>query len=60
MVDTSKSGAAVLPPVDKLTEFSEHIAVVVTENAIKQGITKEKITDARKAVENIKWQPKYS
>ena len=60
IVDTSKPGAAVLPPVDKLTEFSEHIALVVVENAIKQGITKKKIEDARQAVEETKWHPCYS
>lgn len=58
-VDASKPGAAVLPPVEKLTEFSEHIAIVVTENAMKQGITREKIEDARKAVDAMKWYPKY-
>ena len=59
IVDTSKPGAAVLPPVEKLTEFSEHIAVVVAESAIKQGLTREKIEDARKAVKAAKWYPKY-
>ena len=59
IVDVSKPGAAVLPPVEKLTEFSEHIAIVVTENAMKQGITREKIEDARKAVDAMKWYPKY-
>lgn len=58
-VDVSKPGAAVLPPVEKLTEFSEHIAIVVTENAMKQDITREKIEDARKAVDAMKWYPKY-
>ncbi|MBW4866328.1 NAD-dependent malic enzyme [Prevotella salivae] len=59
IVDVSKPGAAVLPPVEKLTEFSEHIAIVVTENAMKQGLTREKIEDARKAVDAMKWHPKY-
>ena len=58
-VDASKPGAAVLSPVEKLTEFSEHIAIVVTENAMKQGLTREKIEDARKAVDAMKWYPKY-
>lgn len=58
-VDASKPSAAVLPPVEKLTEFSEHIAIVVTENAMKQGLTREKIEDARKAVDAMKWYPKY-
>ena len=59
IVDTSKPGAAVLPPVEKLTEFSEHIAIVVAESAIKQGLTREKIEDARKAIKAAKWYPKY-
>ncbi|MGY3765616.1 malolactic enzyme [Vagococcus vulneris] len=59
IVDTSKDGAAVLPPVSKLTEFSETVAVAVGESAVNQGITKESISDIKAAIEKIKWQPKY-
>lgn len=59
IVDASAPGSAVLPPVDKLTEFSEHIARVVVECAIKEGLTREPIGDAQEAVLATKWTPCY-
>ncbi len=60
IVNPEEPGAAVLPPVEKLTEFSEHIAVVVAQNAVQQGITKRKIDSAEEAVKQMKWLPEYS
>ena len=60
IVNSDQPGAAVLPPVDKLTEFSEHLAIVVAQNAIQQGITKKKINNAQEAVRQMKWLPKYT
>ena len=60
IVNPDQPGAAVLPPVDKLTEFSEHLAIVVAQNAIQQGITKKKINNAQEAVRQMKWFPKYT
>lgn len=59
IVDPNSPGAAVLPPVDSLTSFSEHIAVVVAQNAIEQGITRENVGDAASAVKRMKWYPRY-
>ena len=60
IVNPDQPGAAVLPPVDKLTEFSEHLAIVVAQNAIQQGITKKKRNNAQEAVRQMKWFPKYT
>ncbi|MCP0887865.1 NAD-dependent malic enzyme [Ligilactobacillus sp. WILCCON 0076] len=59
IVDPDQPGAAVLPPVAQLTEFSQKVAEVVAQSAIDQGLTKENITDAKKAVADAKWEPKY-
>ena len=58
-VNVSEPGAAVLPPVNKITSFSQHLAEVVAQHAIDHKNTKENITDARAAVEHIKWYPRY-
>ena len=59
IVNVSEPGAAVLPPVNKITSFSQHLAEVVAQHAIDHQNTKENITDARAAVEHIKWYPRY-
>lgn len=48
-----------LPPVAKLTDFSQKVAEVVAQSAIDQGLSKENITDAKQAVATLKWEPKY-
>lgn len=57
IVDPDQPGAAVLPPVSKLQEFSQTVAQVVAKSAIDQGIAG--VTDAKKAVADMKWEPKY-
>ena len=57
IVDPDQPGAAVLPPVSKLQEFSETVAQVVAQSAIDQGLAQ--VTDAKKAVADMKWEPKY-
>lgn len=59
IVDTSKPGAAVLPPVSKLTEFSQTIAEVVVKSVVDQKLNKEEIKDIKQAVEEMKWYPEY-
>ena len=59
IVDTTKPGAAILPPVSKITEFSERIAVGVAEEAINQGLNREPISNAKEAVDALKWTPVY-
>lgn len=57
IVDPEQPGAAVLPPVSKLQEFSQTVAQVVAQSAIDQGLAG--VTDAKKAVADMKWEPKY-
>ena len=59
IVDVNKPGAAILPPVSKLTEFSHTIAETVVNSVVKQGLNREEITDAKSAVESAKWYPEY-
>lgn len=59
IVDPDQPGAAVLPPVNKLTEFSKKVAITVAQSAIDQGLAGEDITDAKKAVEEMTWEAKY-
>ncbi|MFC6323358.1 malolactic enzyme [Companilactobacillus baiquanensis] len=57
IVDPEEAGAAVLPPVSKLDEFSMTVAMGVAQQAIDEKLTDA--TDAKKAIEDIKWEPKY-
>ncbi|ALB28803.1 malolactic enzyme [Companilactobacillus heilongjiangensis] len=57
IVDPTQPGAAVLPPVSKLDEFSMTVAVGVAQQAIDEKLTDAK--DAKQAVADIKWEPKY-
>ncbi len=59
IVDTTKPGAATLPPVSKLTEFSQRVAEAVGQCALDQKLNREDITDIKEAIEKIKWTPKY-
>lgn len=57
IVDASQPGAAVLPPVSKLDVFSMTVANGVAQQAIDEKLSDA--TDAKKAVADIKWEPKY-
>ncbi|WP_125712813.1 malolactic enzyme [Companilactobacillus kedongensis] len=57
IVDPTEAGAAVLPPVSKLDEFSMTVAMGVAQQAIEEKLTDA--TDAKKAINDIKWEPKY-
>lgn len=57
IVDTTKPGAATLPPVEKLTQFSRTVAKAVAECAIKEGLAPEQDIDA--AIDAILWKPEY-
>lgn len=59
IVDPDQPGAAVLPPVEKLEEFSTKVAEVVAQSAIDQGLAGDGITDAKQAVADLKWVPRY-
>ncbi|BDR57681.1 malolactic enzyme [Xylocopilactobacillus apicola] len=59
IVDPSKSGAAVLPPVSKLDVFSQTVAENVCNQAIKEGLSQNDYKNGHDAVTAIRWQPKY-
>lgn len=59
IVDTSKQGAAVLPPVAKLTHFSETVAIAVAKEAIAQKLNTKEVLAVEKAVKETKWTPEY-
>lgn len=57
IVDPDQPGAAVLPPVAKLEEFTTKVSEVVAQSAIDQGFAG--VTDAKKAVADLKWKAEY-
>ena len=59
IVDPTQPGAAVLPPVAKLEEFTTKVSEVVAQSAIDQGLAGKGITDVQKAVADLKWEAKY-
>ena len=59
IVDVTKPGAAILPPVAKITEFSQTIAETVVKSVVAQKLNREEITDIKEAVESAKWVPEY-
>ncbi|WP_263640390.1 malolactic enzyme [Paucilactobacillus wasatchensis] len=60
IVDASQPGAAVLPPVTKLADFSQTVAQAVAASAIEQKISRVETKDAAAAVNAIKWEPEYA
>lgn len=59
IVDPTQPGAAVLPPVSKLDQFSQTVALAVANNAVAQGLTRENIADVQSAIDAARWEPKY-
>lgn len=58
-LDPKAPGAAVIPPVSKLTEFSETVAIAVGQCALDQKLNRKPITDIKKAIKDTKWEPVY-
>ena len=58
-LEINVEGAAVLPPVSKLTQFSETVANAVAECAVKQGLNRVQTNDVKKAVKSVIWKPVY-
>ena len=59
IVDATKPGAAVLPPVTQLAEFSQTVAQAVAQSALDQGISQADSKDAAQLVADLKWEPEY-
>lgn len=58
-LEINVEGSAVLPPVSKLTQFSETVAAAVAECAVKQGLNRVQTNDVKKAVKSVIWKPVY-
>lgn len=59
IVDSTKPGAAVLPPVEKLNIFSQTVARAVANQAIKDHLNQNEYDDGKQAVEALRWAPEY-
>ena len=59
IIDTTNPGAAVLPPVSKLTEFSETVALAVGQSVLDQKLNTESLNNLKEAIKNTKWIPEY-
>lgn len=59
IVDSTKPGAAVLPPVEKLNIFSQTVAHAVANQAIKDHLNQNEYEDGKQAVEALRWAPEY-
>ena len=59
IIDVTKPGAATIPPVSKLTEFSETIAIAVANEAVAQNVATISKEEVPSAVKSVKWVPEY-
>lgn len=59
LVDVDQPGAAVLPPVTKLDQFSKTVANAVAAQAVAEKLNQNPIADVKAAVAAMQWQPVY-
>lgn len=59
IVDASEPGAAVLPPVNRLTEFSQTIAQAVAQAAVDEDMNQQPVKEVTQAIKNHQWTAKY-
>ncbi|MBV0929556.1 NAD-dependent malic enzyme [Lentilactobacillus sp. IMAU92037] len=59
IVDVSQPGAAVLPPVTKLNQFSDTVAAAVAQSAVGQKLNQKPIGSVTAAINEVKWEPTY-
>ncbi len=59
LVDFNRPGAAVLPPVSKLNQFSLNVARAVVKKAVSQGLNQIPIKDVHAAIQKVFWRPQY-
>lgn len=52
-------GAAVIPPVSKLTQFSQTVADAVAAKAVEQKLNRIPVTDVKATVRNHTWKAEY-
>ncbi len=59
IVDPRQPGAAVLPPVSQLRDFSETLAAAVAAEARKEGLNRAEFADPEQLVRDCKWEAEY-
>lgn len=59
IVDPDQPGAAVLPPVSKLSSFSDTVAEAVAQSAVDQKLNQKPIQLVSDVINATKWEPKY-
>lgn len=59
IVDVSQPGAAVLPPVTKLNQFSDTVAAAEGQSAVDQKLNQKTIESVTAAINDVKWEPTY-
>ena len=59
IIDMSKPGAPVLPPFKYVADVSIKVAEAVAKTAQEQGLARAEEKDMAKAVQALKWYPKY-
>lgn len=59
LITSDQLGTAVLPPVAKLTQFSQKVAAAVAQSLIDQGLAAPQFKDGQQAVAQSIWQAEY-
>lgn len=59
IIDMSEPGAPVLPPFKYVADVSIKVAEAVAKTAQEQGLARAEEKDMVKAVQTLKWYPKY-
>ncbi|MFV0617168.1 malolactic enzyme [Megasphaera sp. WILCCON 0056] len=59
LVNPARRGAAVLPPVSQLRDFSEIVAAAVAQEARKENLNQQSFQDPRILVKANKWEAIY-
>ena len=59
IIDITKPGAPVLPPFEYVADVAIKVAEAVANKAKEQGLARAKETNMDKAVQDLKWYPKY-
>ncbi|MEE8825467.1 MAG: malolactic enzyme [Lentilactobacillus sunkii] len=59
IVDPAQPGAAVLPPVTKLNQFSDTVAKAVAQSAVDQKLNQKPIKSVSDAIQKAQWKPEY-
>lgn len=59
IVDPDQPGAAVLPPVSKLSSFSDTVGEAVAQSTVDQKLNQKPIHSVSDVINATKWEPKY-